>query len=218
MTAGEPALRFRAAAGTTGLVVLVLYGGKADSHAASRPWHLSAVRMAPFARGLARWGVRRGVTVATLRYRFRGWNGAEASPVADGRWALERIRSRYGDVPVVLVGHSMGGRAAFHLAGEPTVVGIVGLAPWLTEGEPVAATAGRAVLIVHGTADRWTDPGASREYAAAALKTGAAEVAWVPLEGIGHFMLRRPRRWRRLTTNFLERRLGDSGQTGNITD
>jgi alpha-beta hydrolase superfamily lysophospholipase len=161
--------------------------------------------MAPFARALHRWGGRRGVTVAMLRYRFRGWNGDDASPVADGLWALQRIRERYGGVPVVLVGHSMGGRTAFRLAGEPTVVGIVGLAPWLTAAEPVAGTAGRSVLVVHGTADRWTDPAASRAFVAAALEAGATDGAWVPLEGIGHFMLRRPWRWRTLTTSFLDR-------------
>lgn len=155
--------------------------------------------------------------MATLRYRCRGWNGEEASPVVDARWALHDIHERYGGVPVVLVGHSMGGRAAFRIAGEPTVVGIVGLAPWLTADEPAGGTAGRAVLIVHGTADRWTDPGASREYAAAALEAGATEVTWVPLEGIGHFMLRRRRRWRELTTEFLQRRLREL-DSSNLID
>ncbi len=87
------------------------------------------------------------------------------------------------------------------------MVGIAGLAPWLPAGEGAAATAGRAVLIVHGTADRWTDPDHSRRYAAQALAAGASEVTWVPLDGIGHFMLRRTRTWRRLTTEFLAHRL-----------
>lgn len=161
--------------------------------------------MTPFARGLHRWGARRGVAVVSLRYRVRGWNGDEASPVADALWALGRIRERYGGVPVVLVGHSMGGRTAFRVAGDPAVVGIVGLAPWLPPEEVATETEGRAVLVVHGTADRWTDPDHSRQYAAAALAAGASEVTWAPLEGIGHFMLRRPGTWRRLTVEFLAR-------------
>src|SRR5882757_4245058 len=104
--AAVPSLHVHAAAGVTEAVVLVLYGGRADSRAPSRPWHLSAARMAPFARALHRWGARRGVTVVTLRYRMRGWNGDEASPVPDARWALARIRELYPAAPVALVGHS----------------------------------------------------------------------------------------------------------------
>ena len=48
-----------------------------------------------------------------LRYARRGWNGGTTrSPVPDARWALDQVRAAYGDVPVVLVGHSMGGRAS----------------------------------------------------------------------------------------------------------
>jgi hypothetical protein len=36
-------------------------------------------------------------------------------------------------------------------------------------------------------------------------RAGATEASWVPLDGLGHFMLRRPRRWRTLTTEFLAR-------------
>src|SRR5689334_24365947 len=44
---------------------------------------------------------------------------------------LFRSRRRYGDVPVVLLGHSMGGRVAVNVADEPTVHDLVLLAPWL---------------------------------------------------------------------------------------
>jgi alpha-beta hydrolase superfamily lysophospholipase len=46
-----------------------------------------------------------------------GWNGVAADAHADVRWALDELRARHGDdVPVVLVGHSMGGLIATRYA------------------------------------------------------------------------------------------------------
>jgi dienelactone hydrolase len=204
----DPAVVVRAARGDTRAVVLVLYGGKADSSERSRPWHLSAVRMWPFARQISRRLARDGVAVWTLRYRVRGWNGAEASPVADARWALDEIRARHGHVPVVLVGHSMGGRTALRVADDPQVVGIVALAPWLPAGEPRVRLGVRRLLIVHGTVDRWTDPNASQAYVEVARAAGTP-AHWIPMRGHGHFMLRERGTWRRLTTQFVAEVLGD---------
>ncbi|WP_420712490.1 alpha/beta hydrolase, partial [Streptomyces sp. SPB78] len=75
--------------------------------------------------------------------------------------ALDALAARDGDRPVVLLGHSMGGRAALRAAGHPTVRGIVALAPWCPEGEPVAQLAGRELVILHGDQDRVTSPDAS---------------------------------------------------------
>lgn len=211
MNAPETAsVRVRAARGETRAVALLLYGGRADSFARSQPWHLSAVRMVPFARDLHRGLARSGTAVWTLRYRVRGWNGAEASPVADARWALAKIRRRHPHVPVVLVGHSMGGRTALRVADDPAVVGIVALAPWLPPGEPRVPLGARQLLVVHGTADRWTDPVASRAYTDAAAADGTP-ATWLPMPGHGHFMLRRPGRWRRLTRDFVAGCLAEAG-------
>jgi pimeloyl-ACP methyl ester carboxylesterase len=167
--------------------------------------------MVPFARELHREGARSGVAVWSLRYRVRGWNGAEASPVADARWALAEVRSRHGDVPVVLVGHSMGGRTALRVGDDPSVVGIVALAPWLPPDEPRVPLTGRRLLVVHGTLDRWTDPLASHAYVEQAAGQGV-DAVWVPIEGQGHFMLRTRDRWRSLTSTFV--RDGLAGQAG----
>jgi alpha-beta hydrolase superfamily lysophospholipase len=183
-------------------VVLVLPGGKADSHAPARPWHLSAVRLGFFADAVHRAERGRGVAVWSLRYRVRGWNGADASPVADARWALEQIRAEHGAVPVVLIGHSMGGRTALRLVDDPAICAVLGLAPWLPPGEPRLPLGDRRLLVVHGTADRWTDPVASREYVAAAAVEGTP-ARWVPIPDVGHFMLRQRRRWRDLTVDFV---------------
>lgn len=57
---------------------------------------------------------------------------------------------RFGATPVVMLGHSLGGRAAVRSAGAAGVRGVVALAPWLPEDEPVDQLAGRALAILHG--------------------------------------------------------------------
>jgi pimeloyl-ACP methyl ester carboxylesterase len=188
-------------------VVLVLYGGRVKGTAPSRPWHLSALRMRPFAADLHRAGRGAGITVATLRYRYRGWNGADASPLDDARWALDEVRRRFGHVPVVLVGHSMGGRAVLRVADDPSVRALVALAPWLPPGEPVADLRGRSLLILHGARDRTTDPAASLAYAEQAQSV--TEVRRVLIRGSGHAMLRRAALWHGLTTYFCLGALAD---------
>ncbi|HVY10370.1 MAG TPA: alpha/beta fold hydrolase [Mycobacteriales bacterium] len=178
-------------------VALVLPGGRADSFEAAMPSQLTAVRMRPFARALARADDR--LAVAMLRYRYRGWNGPEASPTVDARWALEEVRRRYGDVPVVLVGHSMGGRTSLRVADEPAVVGVVALAPWITPDDPVEHLAGRRALIAHGNLDFVTSPRASRRFAERANAAGA-RIDYRLIRGDNHAMLLRARRWHRLAS------------------
>lgn len=197
----KPSVHIRPSVGATRAVVLFCYGGKATSHQRSRAWHLSALRLLPFARAVHRAGKSAGVAVWTLGYRYRGWNGAEESPVADGRWALEEIRRVHGDVPVVLVGHSLGGRTVLHIADDPAVAGVVALAPWCEPNESVAAVRARRVYILHGTRDRWTSPAASLDFARRAEPI-AALVRWLEVRGVGHFMLRRVSVWQGLTTGF----------------
>lgn len=212
----RPSLSVKRARGEVGAVALVCYGGKAESSEPSRPWHLSSVRMAPFASALQRAGGPRGLEVATLRYRLRGWNGGQG-PLDDARWALDRLTAAHGDVPVVLVGHSMGGRVALRMAGHPQVAGVVALAPWLDETDPWAHLKGRRLLIVHGTADRWTSPAHSLAFARQARSLGA-EVRRVELAGLGHFMLRRTPVWHGLTadavTGWLESALRPPAGSG----
>ncbi|MFF0575341.1 alpha/beta fold hydrolase [Streptosporangium saharense] len=110
-------------------IALLLHGGTVNGH--GRPSRLAALGLNAPAKRLAELGRGAGVAVVRLRYRFRGWNGAEASTLVDTEWALEALRRDHGDVPVVLVGNSLGGRAAFRAAGHPNVVAVAGVAPWL---------------------------------------------------------------------------------------
>lgn len=197
-------------------MVLVCYGGKAASRVPSRPWHLGAVRLVPLARALARRGAPQGIATWTLRYRLRGWNGDEASPVADAEWALAEIARRHGNVPVVLVGHSMGGRVVLRVGGRPAVAGVIALAPWVSEAEPVDQLDGRRVLVLHGTADRWTSPVESLRFCERLLARGV-DVHRFELPELGHFMLRRVAIWHGLTVSTALRWVAEalSGPSGS---
>ena len=166
------------------------------------PWQLAALRMRPFARSLVSAGTPLGLAVWTLGYRYRGWNGDAAHPVADARWALDQIADRHGEVPAALVGHSMGARAALRVAGHPRVVSVAALAPWLTEDDPVEQLADRTVLIAHGDHERMTDPRQSYSYAVRARKV-TSRVCRFDVRGDGHAMLGRARDWHDLVRRFV---------------
>lgn len=180
--------------------VLVLHGGRARSEAPTSRMQLAYLRMIPFDLAVRRATAVAGLQVATarLRYRVRGWNGRAQDPVQDARWALDELRARLGPVPVVLLGHSLGGRTALALAATPRVVGVVGLAPWVEGHDPVRVGDDVRVDVLHGTADRMTDPHASEGWTARA----GALASFTPVPGAGHAMLQRPGYWHRTAAGF----------------
>lgn len=197
----HPGVTVLPAEGETRAVVLVLHGGKADSFDPSDRTHLSSVRMKPFATHVHKHGAQHGVAVWRVRYRVRGWNAPENSPARDAQWALEEVRRRHGDVPVILLGHSMGGRAAVHVLGDPSVTAMVALCPWLPD-EPVAGALGKRIVIAHAQVDRWTSPKQTFQWAEQARPL-AASLTYLRVRGTGHFMIRRWRLWRELATGFV---------------
>ncbi|MET8686817.1 alpha/beta fold hydrolase [Streptomyces sp. NPDC004732] len=180
-------------------VVLLLHGGREHGTSTPPPWNLPSLRMRPFARAIRRAYGARDVAVGRVRYRCRGWNGERADAARDARRALDELAPRIGDAPVVLVGHSMGARAALSAAGHPSVLAVVGLAPWCPTGEPVAQLRGRGVVLLHGDRDGTTDPAQSVDYVARAAAAGAT-AGLVPMSGSGHAMLRNAPAWHALTT------------------
>lgn len=189
----EPRLEVRDAPGGTRAVALFCHGGTVSSVEPPRERALSLVRMRAIEQFVASPGGSLGLTTCLLRYRVAGWNGEAADAFADVRWALDRITAEYGDVPVVLVGHSMGGRAVLRAGGGDAVRAVCALAPWTPAGEPVTQLRGRTVAILHGRGDRWVPAALSADYAARAQAAGV-RVARFTVIG-GHSMIRRSLLW-----------------------
>jgi len=185
---------------TTNAIALLLHGGREVGDGPVRPWQGAVLRMRPFATAIRRHDPT--VAVTSLRYRHQGWNGSAEDPLADVGWALDALRATVGQIPVVLVGHSMGGRAALRSAGDPSVVGVVALAPWLPRREPVAQLAGRDVVLLHGARDRTTNPFGTAAFAERAAGVADAVVS-LRIGGTGHAMLARASVWHRLTARFV---------------
>ncbi|MFD0377743.1 alpha/beta fold hydrolase [Streptomyces sp. NPDC127112] len=154
--------------------------------------------MRPFAAAIARATAAEGVLVAHVRYRHRGWNGHHAHPVADAYRALDELRALTGPVPVVLVGHSLGGRAALRAAADPQVTGVVALAPWLPSPEPAAPLRDCTVVALHDEADRVASAAATWAFLTRAQQAGA-HVAGIGMPTGAHAMMRQARLWHRVT-------------------
>lgn len=118
------------------------------------PAQLSVLRMIPVARRLARAG-RGRLAVYRLLNSYRGWD-TRHTPVHDAAWAVEQVAEQHGpDVPVCLVGHSLGGRAAILAGALAPVRGVVAMAAFVyaTDADGLGLR-GRDVLFVHGLRDR----------------------------------------------------------------
>ncbi|AWN31582.1 MULTISPECIES: alpha/beta fold hydrolase [Streptomyces] len=182
--------------------VLLLHGGRADGPGPPPRLNLPALRMRPFGSAMSRALRGREVLLASVRYRCRGWNGPRADAASDARQALDELAARAADIPVVLVGHSMGGRAALLTGGHPAVRGIVALAPWCPPDEPVAHLRDRTLVLLHDADDRVTDAEGSWLLADRARQAGA-RAHTVAMPRGGHAMLRGARHWHRLTVDLV---------------
>ncbi|MGW6968987.1 alpha/beta fold hydrolase [Streptomyces zaomyceticus] len=230
MTAPAPGIRRRGRVGLLNVLsapavptaaVLLLHGGRSEGLEPPPRAGLPALRMRPFAAALSRALADRNVLVATVRYRHRGWNGVRADAARDAEAALAEVVRTVGAVPVALVGHSMGARAALRAAGHPLVPGVVGLAPWCPPGEPVEHLAGRRIHLLHDEADRVTSARETWEFVRHARAAGA-HAEGVPMRRGGHAMLRGAADWQRRTTELVVGLLdappsdGRSGEHGPI--
>lgn len=187
--------------------VLVLHGGKDRSAAPVTGRSLSWQRAAALGRTLGRALHDEGVAIRLLRYRAVGWNGDGAGPVSDARWALDRIADELDDVPVALVGHSMGGRTASRVADHRLVRGVVALAPWLPADDPVAALAGKELHAAHGRRDRITRATDTRAYVARAAEV-ATTTSYTDMGERGHYLLSGIRAWNDVALDRVRHLLG----------
>ncbi|WP_433009810.1 dienelactone hydrolase family protein [Kribbella sp. CA-294648] len=186
-------------------LVLLAHGGKENSVVETGSWRAPILRMWPFAAAAIK--AAPGSAVGLMRYRYQGWNGAEAHPAADLRAVLDRLPERI--TRVLLIGHSMGGRAVVAAGNHSRVAGVLALAPWLPRGEPLVAVRGPVVL-AHGADDRITNPAETAAYAQR-LRASGVPVALFSLEGETHELLRRSADWNALVRDFV------TGTTPNLT-
>ncbi len=182
--------------------VVLVHGGKEESLVPVTTRDLAVLRMVPLARRLIARGERHGLAVWRMHFRYRGWNAEKAHPLDDMRWAIGILRERHPGAPIIVVGHSMGGRVAMRVADEEGVEGVLGLAPWLPPDEPFEQLAGRRLLVVHGLRDRVTSAGDAKTFVDAARGV-TRSATYIGLRRTGHAMLRRVGTWNRLTCDFV---------------
>lgn len=180
--------------GSLRAVTLVLHGGTQHSTAPVEGRSASWRRMAAMQQRITPRLHEAGVASWLLRYRARGWNGSGTGAQEDARWALEQVRAEYGSVPVVLLGHSMGGRTSAYVADDPHVVGVMALAPWWQPDDPVRALRDKHVIAAHGRTDKITSARMTRAFLQRA-EGAAASTEYVDMGRVGHYMLRRIDSW-----------------------
>ena len=189
----DPHLTTYDAPGRPRATILLLHGGKPRSNQAIDGRSASWRRALWLQRDIAPRAHEAGIGVWLVRYRERGWNGG-VDRGADARWALDEVRATHGDVPVVLLGHSMGARVAVHVADDPSVRGVVGLAPWWSAQDPVSTLAGRTLRAAHGRRDRITSFRETSRYVQRARSVAdSAELA--DMGPLGHYMITGARHW-----------------------
>jgi pimeloyl-ACP methyl ester carboxylesterase len=153
---------------------------------------------------------------AELRYRIKSWRRL-ALCVEDARAAIGAA----GGERTILLGFSMGGAVAIGAASEPSVVKVVGLAPWIPPQLPLEGLLGCRFSVFHGTFDRYLPgvPGVSPRLSRAGFERARSlgvegEYTLIPGAvhgialrpfGLGLVPLPRAKRWVELVAGELER-------------
>jgi pimeloyl-ACP methyl ester carboxylesterase len=154
-----------------------------------------------------------------VRYRVKSWRRLD--------WCVEDALAgiRAIEAPRTLVlGFSMGGAVGISTAAEPSVEGVVGLAPWIPDPLDVSPLAGKRLAVLHGALDRWLPgvPGVSPRLSRRGFERARAQGAvgsYTLIPGAVHGLavrapwgslvrLPRARRWAELVEDELGRFAG----------
>jgi pimeloyl-ACP methyl ester carboxylesterase len=123
--------------------VICVNGGQASevegTWSASLEWLVS--RLAPRFPELA---------FAEVRYRIKSWKRLDDC-IADARAAIRAV----GAERTLMLGFSMGGAVAISVCDEPSVEGVLGLAPWIPDRLSLEALRGKRFDVLHGSLDRY---------------------------------------------------------------
>ena len=87
---------------------------------------------------------------AEVRYRIKSWKQLDGC-IADARAAVREV----GAERALMLGFSMGGAVAISVSDEPSVEGVLGLAPWIPDRLSVEPIAGKRLDVLHGSLDRY---------------------------------------------------------------
>jgi pimeloyl-ACP methyl ester carboxylesterase len=175
-------------------LVLLAHGGQQDSLVEPNRLRPALLRMWPLA--VAAHEAAPAASVGLVRYRYRGWNGDAAHAAADVQMLLDGLSGKV--LRVILIGHSMGGRAVMRCACHELVRSLMLLAPWLPRSEPAVDIVSRELVVAHGSRDRVTDPSATAEYVRRLRERGNA-AAFFSAPDETHTLLFRPGDWNELT-------------------
>lgn len=183
-----------------GVVILVHGGAARRGRMMVSPTQLSVLRLVPLARRIARAGKGR-LAVHRLLNSYRGWDTTH-TPVHDVTWAIEQVVERHGpDVPVCLVGHSLGARAAILAAGRQPVRSVVALAAFVYPSDADGlGLRERQILFVHGLKDRIAPAGRARQLAERLERHNTVDFLALP-DG-KHAMLAEHRRFGQAAADF----------------
>jgi predicted esterase len=203
-TVPAPSLTRYDAPGRTRALVLVLHGGKDRSDVEVDGRSMAWRRSLGLARAVGRAVHDEGTGLWVLRYGTAGWNGDGAGRIGDARWALDQIRREHDDVPVAILGHSLGGRTACRVADDDLVRGVVALAPWLPPAEPVDSLAGSTLHAAHGRRDHITRASDTQAFVDRA-RSVATEASFTDMGNLGHYLLRGVPAWNAFAVDRVRR-------------
>ena len=87
---------------------------------------------------------------AEVRYRIKSWKRLDDC-IADARAAIREV----GAERTLMLGFSMGGAVAISVCDEPSVEGVLGLAPWIPDRLSLKPLRGKRLDVLHGSLDGW---------------------------------------------------------------